>query len=55
MPECVHCKKTEEQVTLRKCAICHKYFCDEHAHLMSGRAFCSAPCADYFFFGDPDD
>ena len=53
--ECVTCKKTENETTLRKCAVCHKYYCDEHAFLYSGRSFCSKHCADYFFFADPDD
>jgi hypothetical protein len=53
--ECVHCKKTEGQASLHKCPICFKYYCGEHAYQLSGRTFCSQPCAEYFFFSDPDD
>jgi hypothetical protein len=53
--ECVTCKKTAEETTLRKCPVCHKHYCDEHVFHYSGRAFCSKHCADYFFFADPDD
>jgi hypothetical protein len=49
-PECATCKKTGDQTTLRKCPICFKHFCEEHAYHMSGRAFCSQPCAEFFFF-----
>ncbi len=54
-PECVHCKKSDDETTLRKCPICFKRYCDEHAYLMSGRTFCSQPCADFFFFSDSDE
>lgn len=47
-------KKPGEQ-WLHKCPVCHNYFCDEHAALVSGRRFCSPGCADYFFYEDPDD
>ena len=53
--ECVTCKKTADETTLRKCPVCHKYYCDDHVFLYSGRSFCSKHCADYFFFADPDD
>ena len=52
---CVHCGKSLDEVQLAKCPSCFKHFCDEHAYLMSGRPFCSRKCAEYFFFGDPDD
>lgn len=52
--ECVTCRKTESEVGLHKCPICFKHYCDEHAYTMSGRAFCSQFCAEYFFFGGED-
>ena len=55
MPECRECKKTENELALTKCVICFKYYCEEHAHHVSGRTFCSSHCADYYFFADPDD
>ncbi len=54
-PECNQCKKTDRDTVLRKCPVCYKYFCDEHAHLMGGRTFCSSMCADFFFFSDSDE
>jgi hypothetical protein len=53
--ECVHCKKTEAEVVLQKCPICHKYYCHDDAYAWSGRNFCTKQCAEYFFFADPDD
>ena len=53
--ECCHCGKIRKQVTLHKCQICFKYFCDEHAVPTSGVSFCSAGCGEYYFFVDPDE
>ncbi|HKQ62037.1 MAG TPA: hypothetical protein VJS92_12160 [Candidatus Polarisedimenticolaceae bacterium] len=53
--KCFNCGKSGDEVRLQKCAICFKYFCDEHAYSMHGRAFCSAGCGDYFFFAEPED
>ncbi len=53
--ECKHCHKTDDEVTLQKCPICHQYFCHDDAHIYSGHAFCSAYCAEYFFFADEED
>jgi len=53
--QCTECGKTLDETTLSKCPICFKYFCSEHAYVTSGRRFCSRGCADYFFFGDPDE
>ncbi len=44
-----------EGVAIHRCPYCHRYFCDEHAHLRSGRRFCRPYCADMFFFGDEED
>ena len=52
---CIECQKDEMETILTKCPICFKYFCNDHAFVTSGRRFCSRGCADYFFFGDPDD
>jgi hypothetical protein len=53
--ECYVCKKNEDETVLQKCRICFKYYCHDHEYLWSGRSFCSRPCAEYFFFSDPDD
>jgi hypothetical protein len=53
--ECRECQRTEEEVRLTKCAVCHRGFCDEHAYTMSGRTFCSRGCAEYFFFSTDED
>jgi hypothetical protein len=53
--ECHECKKVDDEARLRKCPICFKYFCEEHGHQRSGVSFCSAGCAEYFFFADPDE
>ena len=53
--QCTECGKTIDETSLSKCPICFQYFCGEHAVVASGRPFCSRGCADYFFFGDPDD
>jgi hypothetical protein len=52
---CHVCKKTPEELTLAKCPICLKYYCEIHSFDRGGVRFCSAGCAEYFFFGDPDD
>ncbi len=53
--ECRHCGKTRDEITLRKCQICFKYFCDEHAVPTSGVSFCSSGCGQYYFYVDPED
>ena len=53
--QCFECEKRIDDTSLTKCPTCFKYFCGEHSFVMSGRPFCSRGCADYFFFGDPDD
>lgn len=52
---CHSCDKTSEEVPLSKCPICFKYYCEAHGHDRGGVKFCSSGCAEYFFFGDPDD
>ena len=52
---CHTCEKTEEDTRLSRCSVCHRAFCEEHRHVMSGRSFCSQRCAEYFFFADPED
>ncbi len=52
---CTQCDRTADDTRLGKCPICFKRFCDDHQHQMSGRAFCSSQCAQYFFFADPDE
>jgi len=53
--KCHECGKNSEETSLRKCVICHKHFCEDHAYRMSGNVFCSRGCAHYFFFSDGDD
>jgi hypothetical protein len=53
--QCVHCNKTDDETKLSKCPICFKYYCNEHAYQMSGRTFCSQPCAEFFFFSETDE
>jgi endogenous inhibitor of DNA gyrase (YacG/DUF329 family) len=52
---CVNCQKDEQEVTLLKCPICFKLVCHECGRHEYGRIFCSARCANLFFFGDDDD
>ena len=52
---CGQCEKSLDDARLYKCPICFKYVCDEHVHRVSGREFCSAGCAQYFFFGDDEE
>lgn len=54
--QCKECAAGEDDVYLHKCPICHKYICDEHKFVRSGRVFCSQFCAAFFFHeGDDDD
>ncbi len=55
MNKCKECALGEDDGFLSKCPICHKYVCDDHKFTRSGRAFCSAFCADFFFHDDDDD
>jgi len=52
---CHACDKTPEQATLSRCPICFKHSCEAHTYDRNGVRFCSSGCAQYFFFGDPDD
>jgi hypothetical protein len=51
----VRCGAAEIERQIVKCPICFKGFCEECGLPMSGRAFCSRFCAEYFFFGGEDD
>jgi hypothetical protein len=53
--KCYNCGKTSDETVLAKCPTCFRQFCNEHEFVMSGRPFCTRGCADYFFFGDPED
>jgi len=53
--KCMQCELTGDDTKLHKCPVCFKHVCDEHAASRSGRKFCSDACAEYFFFGDPED
>jgi hypothetical protein len=50
--ECYDCNRTAEDTSLFKCPICFRYFCLDHAYVMSGQRFCTQLCAQYFFFSD---
>jgi hypothetical protein len=52
---CSVCEISDDEKSLRKCAICFKYFCEDCGVDRSGRWFCTSSCADYFFYGDEDD
>ena len=52
---CVNCQKDEQEVTLLKCPICFKLVCHDCGRHEYGRIFCSARCANLFFFGDDDE
>ena len=52
--ECRTCQKTDDETALQKCPVCHKAFCHDHAHSLSGRWFCSRGGAEYFFFSEED-
>jgi hypothetical protein len=53
--KCHECERTQDDTRLQKCPVCHQMFCEIHCHVMSGRPFCSARCAAYFFFEDPEE
>ncbi len=53
--QCIHCGASDRERTILRCPICFKGYCEDHQHNLSGRSFCSAKCAEYFFFADPDD
>ena len=52
---CNQCDRTDVDSYLRMCSVCKKHFCEEHSVMKSGKQFCSAGCAEYFFFAEPDD
>lgn len=52
--ECNSCKAPRGEVSLYKCPICFKLTCETCRINRSGRDFCSAYCADYFFFGEEE-
>jgi hypothetical protein len=49
---CCVCNEHEDEVTLHKCPMCLKWYCEDCETTLSGRKFCSTTCANYFFFGD---
>ena len=51
---CRHCDKTEDEVSLEKCPICFKMYCNDCGYQHSGRKFCSQFCGEYYFFADPE-
>jgi hypothetical protein len=52
---CHDCERTASETRLTKCPVCHRHFCDEHRFVLSGRAFCTQRCAEYFFFAEPEE
>ena len=53
--QCKECAAGEDDAYLHKCPICHKYICEEHKFVRSGRIFCSDFCAAYFFHESDED
>ena len=51
---CSRCGATGERLTLAKCPICFKRFCEACQVARGGRPFCSQYCADEFFFSEDD-
>ncbi len=52
---CCVCARTPEDVRLAICPTCAKRVCAEHAFRRSGKFFCTKQCAEWFFYGDPED
>jgi len=52
---CELCHKSGPWLTLLKCPMCHKYFCEACAYHFGGKDFCSAHCGNEFFFGGDED
>jgi hypothetical protein len=52
---CSVCQRSDLEITLHKCPICFKLVCEDCAKREYGRTFCSANCAQQFFFGDDED
>ena len=52
--QCRTCERSEDEIRISKCSVCHKGFCDEHAYSLNGRQFCSRGCGEYFFFEGED-
>ena len=52
---CEMCGTQDEDRRTQKCPICFKRFCEDCAHHVSGRSFCSRFCGEYFFFGGEED
>jgi len=51
---CSKCSATGDKIVVTKCPICHKQVCDACNVNRSGRIFCSAFCADHFFFDEEE-
>ena len=52
---CQICGLEKELFMLKKCPMCHKYFCDACEYKHGGHPFCSRGCAYLFYFPDEDD
>ena len=52
---CQGCGVSRDLRILRKCPICHNVVCRTCGYTRQGKQFCSRSCADYFFFGDPEE
>jgi hypothetical protein len=51
---CSKCAGSMNKDALSRCPICYKLVCDDCRYQMSGRSFCSAPCAQYYFFEEEE-
>lgn len=52
---CSRCNALEREVRLERCPVCQKPFCRKCGKRRHGKLLCSMACAEYFFFGNPDD
>ena len=52
---CEICGAKERLITLNKCPMCHKYFCEKCQINFGGKTFCSDFCGQEFFFGGDEE
>lgn len=52
---CRTCGSTDEEITLERCKMCHRYSCLDCAHKGMGQRFCSEHCSVDYIYGDSGD
>lgn len=50
---CWRCDRICEPLEIAKCVTCHKMYCNYCVFTIGGKPYCSRPCGEAFFFGDP--